>query len=194
MNRQLFLLVSAFAWITWPANLGAQEDAVVREGDRVRVSAAEYGERLLVGEVMTHSLDTLTMNRWRPTISRWEVLDIPVDSITSLEVSRGARSNAGKGALIGGLIGGAFGLAAGIAAASYDCDSDAWDWDGCWYWGEGEIVPLSTMTFGLLGAGVGALIGTTSRSEIWQPIPSGRLRVGISRTSGDVAVAFSLSH
>jgi len=192
MNKAFFLLALLSAWTTWPASLAAQEAGVIREGDRIRVTVAEYGGTLLVGEVMTRSPEALTVNRWQPTVRKWEVVDLPVDSISSLEVNRGTRSNAGKGALLGGVIGGSFGLAAGIAAASYDCNADPWDWDGCSYWGEAGIIPISTVTFGLLGAGVGALIGTLSRSDQWEPIHLDRLHVRIFPTSGGVALAFSV--
>jgi hypothetical protein len=192
MNRPLFISVLVSAWVTLPAHAAAQAGAVVGEGERVRISATDSGDRQCVGEVVAHSSDTLTVTCWQPMAREWEVLDFPVSSINSLEVNRGSRSNAGKGALLGGLIGGGFGLAAGIAAASYDCTADPWNWSGCSYWGGAEIIPLSTITFGLIGAGVGALIGTLSRTDDWEPIPPDRLGVRVLPTSDGVALAFSL--
>jgi hypothetical protein len=193
MSRSFLSSVLVFAWITLPAaDVVAQDRAVIGEGERIRISATESGEQLFVGEVVALSSETLTVNYWEPIDRNWEVLDFPVSSINSLEVNRGTRSHAGKGALLGGLIGGGFGLAAGIAAASYDCSADPWDWDGCWYWGEAGIIPVSTITFGLLGAGVGALIGMLSRSDQWEPIPPDRLRVRVSPTSDGIALAFSV--
>jgi hypothetical protein len=192
MNRLLILSVLAYAGSAVPANLAAQEDTIAGEGARVRISASELGEGVFVGEVVARSSDTLSVNYWEPIFRTWEAKELPISSINSLEVNRGSRSNAGKGAVLGGLIGGGFGLAAGIAAASYDCTADSWYWNGCWYWGGAEVIPLSTATFGLLGAGVGALIGALTRTDQWEPIPLDRLHVRISPTSGGMALAFSV--
>ncbi len=192
MNKLLIISVLAYAGITMPANLAAQEGTIGGESARVRISATELGEGVFEGEIVARSSDTLTVSYWEPVFRKWEVAALPVSSISSLEVDRGSKSNAGKGALLGALIGGGFGLASGIAAASYDCNADPWDWDGCWYWGEAGIIPISTITFGLVGAGVGALIGTLSRADRWEPIHLDQLHVRISPTSGGMLLALSV--
>ena len=62
MNKPLFLLALVSAWTAWPADLAAQEGNALRQGDRVRISAAEYGRTPFVGELVTRSPDTLTVN------------------------------------------------------------------------------------------------------------------------------------
>ena len=186
------LLAIAVAWISVPLEVTAQERPTVTAGDRVRISSPRTGQEPVVGDVVARSSDTLTVSYWEPYDRGWETAELPIRSIHTLEVHRGTRTDAGKGALLGGLIGGGFGLAAGIAAASYDCDSTPWDWDGCWYWGRGELIPISTATFALVGAGVGALIGSASRREIWEPVPTGNLRLALTHSNGGVALALSV--
>ncbi|MDH4130167.1 MAG: hypothetical protein OEV95_00005, partial [Gemmatimonadota bacterium] len=74
-----------------------------------------------------------------------------------MEVSRGRKSNAVRG-LIGGA---AVGLALGVACVA---STDEDDWAGCE--GGGEVAAF-TLTFGALGAGLGAL----SHRELWEEVP-----------------------
>jgi hypothetical protein len=74
--------------------------------------------------------------------------------------------------MIGGLIGAGFGLFLGIAAST---DNSGW-------WEVGvEDVAAATALVGAGGAGVGALVGSLSRRDRWEPVPlaprvAGKLR------------------
>jgi len=161
------------------------------KGDRVRI-ATEDLDALCDGELVARSTEGLTVDCWRSSSDTSELVDFRLASITGMEVYRGTRSHARQGALIGGLIGAGFGLVAGIAASGHDCSTYHWDWSGCWWWGDEEVIPLSTVTFGLLGAGIGALIGTLNRSERWESISLERVRGRVSVGGGGVTLAVSV--
>jgi hypothetical protein len=95
-----------------------------------------------------------------------------------MEVSRGRKSNADRGALIGGGIVGAFGLGVGIA-----CAND--EFLQC----TGGDVALVTFTGAVSGAALGALIGALSHRELREDVKvaphvaggeGGRVRAGLS--------------
>jgi hypothetical protein len=86
-------------------------------------------------------------------------IDVPIDRITSLEISRGkSRSGgAGRGVFIGTPIGAVLGL---IAASSDASDRTYWDYQSGRMdtLSRGELVLYSAATGALIGAAVGALI------------------------------------
>ena len=89
---------------------------------------------------------------------------VPIDSIVGLDVSRGRKGQAGKGALIGL----ATGVAAGIVASSIVCSGGDCRQSG------GDYTGLSRVVFavggGLFGAGAGALIGGRLKTDRWEPV------------------------
>jgi hypothetical protein len=100
---------------------------------------------------------------------------IPFSSVRKLEVSRGLKSNAGKGAGIGLLVGAGVGAVLGtvVAAARWDradCARGRCRW------------PL--VGIGALGVGaVGTLIGLTAAgsSDRWEEVPLERLRLRVTQ-------------
>ncbi len=64
--------------------------------------------------------------------------------------------------MIGGLIGAGFGLFLGIAASTDD--------SGWWEVGVDDIAAAAGI-LGAGGAGVGALIGSLSKRDRWEPVP-----------------------
>ena len=164
-----------------PNGITAQERSPVVEGARVRVSATEFGGKWCTGTLVEWSTDTLTVNCWRTVERSWEEAQFPLSSISSLEVSRGRKSNVGKGALIGGLLGAGAGLASGIIVANVFEEEEA------------SIILLSMVSYGFVGAGVGALIGLASKSDRWEEVPLDRLKVSIVGTKGTVVLAFSVT-
>jgi hypothetical protein len=90
---------------------------------------------------------------------------VPTLQIGALEVSSGRRSNAGRGAMMGGIVGTALGLGLGISASSQKCPSLCYVPDGA------QEVVAATALFGAVGAGIGALIGVTSRRDRWVEVP-----------------------
>jgi len=169
-----------------PNGITAQERSPVVEGARVRVSATEFGGKWCTGTLVEWSTDTLTVNCWRTVERSWEEAEFPLSSITSVEVSRGRKSNVGKGALIGGLIGAGAGLAIGLSTANVVEEATTID-------EEASITIWSAVALGLVGAGVGVLIGSASTGDRWEKVPLDRLKVSIVPTQGAVVLAFSMT-
>jgi hypothetical protein len=171
-------LVAALV-LTASVDLFAQQEPPVAPGDRVRVTAPNEVSGRFVGTVMKIGADTCVLE----VEGRAEALALPLASVTSLEVSRGRKSNILKGAGIGLLIGGAVGIVAGVAACSGD---------GCEYAG------ATVGSLGAIGAGVGLLIGTSagasSSGELWEPVPLDQLRVTIApHPRGGLAIRVSVA-
>jgi hypothetical protein len=64
--------------------------------------------------------------------------------------------------MIGGLVGAGFGLFLGIAASTDD--------SGWWEVGPEEVAAVTAIV-GASGAGVGAIIGSLSKRDRWEPVP-----------------------
>jgi hypothetical protein len=123
-------------------------------GTRVRVTVRDDGtERRLVGPLRTFDGDALTLSPDGGT----GPVSLSRSTITRIEVSRGGRSRAGKGALVGAVLG----LAAiAIAESTRGEDYEAPD-------NYGLIVGGAIAGGAVLGAGVGAMV----RSERWEAQP-----------------------
>jgi hypothetical protein len=106
---------------------------------------------------------------------------VALSRVSTVEISHGTKSNAGKGALIGGLSGAALGGAAMAGACSAEILGEE---ASC----GGSEVAGGVVLFGLGGAAAGALIGALARSEGWQQIPLSGLRVQPSPVTGDGVV------
>jgi hypothetical protein len=142
--------------------------AQVEAGSRVRVTTMPASPGRRIGTLVSLDQDTLRWSRWDTT----SVIRVPIASVTRLERSTGRRSNTGRGAMIGGLIGAGFGLFLGIAAST---DNSGW-----WEVGAGEVAAVTAIV-GAGGAGVGALVGSLSKRDRWEPVPltpgvAGKLR------------------
>lgn len=130
----------------------AQVDTVVR----VRITTNVPKQKPWVGNLISAGSDSV---RLRP--QEGGVVSVPSASVVRVEQSRGRRSNSGKGAVIGAIIGGGTGLILGIAASSEE---------GSFYEvGAGEVVG-GMAVLAAVGAGLGALIGSGSHRERWEPI------------------------
>ena len=106
-----------------------------------------------------------------------------LSSLSRLEISKGLRSNTGKGALIGGGIGLVVGGAMSINAGA-NVDKN--------------VTTAEYLAFtGLVavgGAGIGALVGALIKSERWEELPLDRLRLGIApRSDGGFQLTAVLS-
>lgn len=149
---------------------GTVEAQTVTPGERVRATTGEANYRI-TGTLEEWRRDTLYVisdGGSEGTVAR----PLALGSLSRLEVSEGHRSNAGKGALIGGgiglALGGAFSL---IAAPRVDTEVPTSDY------------LLLTGIAAAGGAGIGALIGSFSKSERWREYPLDRLRVGLLPSS-----------
>ncbi len=130
-------------------------------GDKVRVTTDK--ERV-VGYLTASERDQLTLD------SR---LVLPLASVTRLEVSRGQKSMAGRGALIGAGAGAVAGVVTGLAVcAASSCGFEA-DLTG--------VVALVLGAGGaLVGAGIGALIGSGTKVDRWETVQLDRIRVSLT--------------
>jgi hypothetical protein len=141
--------------------------AQVEAGSRVRVTTAPASPGRRIGTLVSLDRDTLRWSRWDTT----SVITVPVASLARLERSTGRRSNTGRGAMIGGIIAGGFGLLLGIGASTDD--------SGWWEVGVDDIAVV-TAIFGAGGAGVGALVGSLSTRDRWEPVPLTRTITGLT--------------
>lgn len=124
-------------------------------GERARVSHVAESARPYVGILRGLEDDTVTLET-----EPGRLLPIPLSPAARLEISRGTRSNAGRGAVLGALIGGAGLALVGIVGCAGD-DLGALD----------PSPELCAAGGAVLGGGVGALIGlaigSASHSERW---------------------------
>jgi hypothetical protein len=94
-----------------------------------------------------------------------------LDSVSSLEVSRGKSSQFGKGLLIGLVVGGGGGAMVGAIAGA----SGSFCIDTCLDAGSGAAAGAF---FGILpGLVVGAVAGALTETDRWEAVPLDRLRV-----------------
>jgi hypothetical protein len=122
-------------------------------GHRVRVHLFQPRNKV-VGYVVRLTADTLVINSGEN--ARHET-SLSTANIRRLELSRGLRSRKGRGALVGLLLG----AAAGSAVLAYFCSDSC---IGAW--------PLLGLIPGgvLVGAGIGAGVGSLTRTERWQAV------------------------
>ncbi|MFO7586508.1 MAG: hypothetical protein R6X22_00395 [Gemmatimonadota bacterium] len=191
-------LVLAWVILLAPARAAAQESPdgdsrpTVARGDRVRIEAPSLGAGRREALVLAIRSDTLLLSGAFGADRGYGTALVPLGSIRTLDVARGTRSNAWKGAKIGAGVGAAFGLVVGIAAVaesqSDDCAPDQWlcpDFDL-----GPEIIPVGMVGFGLMGGLIGAGIGALGRSDAWEPMDPVLLRV--EPRDGGAAIVASL--
>ena len=123
--------------------------SVLAVGTRVRLrSSAIQGQMRGVVASLDDKALTLTGDGDRPVV-------IPLDSITALDASRGRRRNALQGLAIGAVSGALLGLTFKVDSQNcYDSDN---------FCSRGEAVGAGSFFFGVLGAGIGALV----KSDRW---------------------------
>lgn len=138
--------------LTAVAPVALAQSNELQPGARVRVTAPGIVANRYVGTVLSHRGDTLQLGGQNAA----PVL-VPLDRVTSLELSRGKSrlSGAGRGVVWGVPIGLALGLA--TANSLEDCTDF-----GCRDVSSGErsaYVVASALGGGIWGAGIGALVG-----------------------------------
>jgi hypothetical protein len=124
-----------------------------------------------VGTVAALETDTLTVK----VEERAVALYVPLADITKLEVRRGQKSNAGKGALIGLGVGVVVGGVLGFNLCEMDETKS-----GCEIHEHIFGSLMSGAFFGLLGGGIGALIGAASKTDRWETVPLNNIRVSLT--------------
>jgi hypothetical protein len=123
-------------------------------GARVRITAPGVVAGRYVGTVLAREPGTLRVGS-----ENTPPIDVPIDRITSLEISRGNSrwAGAGRGAAMGVPIGAVLGLVAGSAGTTertyFDYNQGRLD-----TLGRGELVLYSAVSGALFGAAIGALV------------------------------------
>jgi len=140
------------------SELIAQQPQGPDPGSRVRIWAPGVSRRVLVGVLLDRSDSGMAMAA-EPGAER---LTVPWGAIRELEVSRGTRTRAARGALIGAGIGAAL---ATLALVAFCEDPDT----AC----EFDEAVIFYAVFTLPPAGAGALLGSLSRYEKWERFPLG---------------------
>ena len=157
MSRMAFssILAACSLLAVAPASQAQINALEVPPGSRVRVKTAAVPDVWQTGTLTAWRQDSLDLGidgGWNRTI--------PLPDLVALEISRGSKSNAGKGALIGGIAGAAIGVASSIAIAIADPPEGA---------GVGEYAVYSLVVTAA-GAGIGGIVGSLARSERWEDV------------------------
>lgn len=135
-------------------------------GERARVQSPTYSKPY-TGILRGLDSDTATIETEAGSWVPGSLVPIPLSPTARLEIQRGTKSNAGRGAGLGALIGGA-GLAVAGAAS---CDGGGW-FDP----GPGACALGGAIVGAGAGALVGLIIGSTSESERWVEVDMARPR------------------
>ncbi len=153
-------LILAFL-VSFNSPIPAQEP--VRTGDRIRVTA--QGIKRTTGTLRAVDQRLVMLGG-----SGSPAIQIPRDSITKLEVSRGKRSNITAGILVGTgaglLLGAAFAVLAVDAGGSSEISNQ-------------EAAAIFAALGGSAGLLIGTIVGASTKTERWQEIPLDRLRVTV---------------
>jgi hypothetical protein len=164
LSRQLPTAARAVGFLglalLMPEPVPAQTSDLPPAGARVRVKQSEYGAGWLEGKLIELSADSAAIALTRTA----DTVRFATGRLVPVEVSQGLRARSGKGALLGLGIGAGTGLILGIAASAEDCTGFC-----PVEVGPAEIFGVSVLLGGV-GAGIGALIGSRSRSERWRPV------------------------
>jgi len=149
---------AALLFATGPS-LAAQTTIASSVGHRVRLktdSASEW----LQGTLVAADGDSLHLR----TDVNYQLVAIARGAVSQLEVAHGTHGNAGTGALIGLGIGA---VAGGVWGASQPgCAAQTWCFDP----GPAADAAGGALLVGAAGALVGAIIGSASPSDQWEPV------------------------
>ncbi len=174
--RHATMLVVILAFVPL-ASETAQVQQPIERGARVRVtillpcpdiytSCADWRSRHN-GTFVAWKADTLVVQ------SNGDTLTVPVTLLTRLDVSRGRKTNTGKGAEIGFLLGGVVGAVIGYASYE-ECEGVCFG-----DFGSGFAAFVGGLVGGLGGGAVGALIGSSTKTDRWREVPLDRVRVSL---------------
>jgi len=156
---------------TGSSSVLAAQEMPPEEGARVRIKAPPSHPDWIEGTLLELPDGSLALT---PEDSGNDSpLLLSRDQITGLEVYRGRKSAAGKGALIGLGTGAVVGIAVGFIGCegwTEDCsfDADAY-----------EVALIMGAVFGAVGAGIGSLIGLAAGTDDWEPVPVESLRLSV---------------
>ncbi len=155
----------------------AQDSRAIKVGVRVRITAPDVDIDKYDGTVAAVRGDTLTVG----------TVQVPLASVTRLDVHQGRKGNVGKGAMIGTLVGVPTGLALGVFYQQA-CSNTSDIGQTCL-----GLVPIGAVAVGLAGALVGGTIGALIKTDRWEEVPLDRLRVSFApQRDGRFALGLSV--
>ncbi len=148
----------------------ASEPAGLPPGSRLRVGSSTGA---LVGTLVSWEADALVLDA-----GQGEPRRIPLAAVSKVELSRGKRSNAGRGAVIGAAVGAVPGLLVG--------------------WGDSpEHENQRPVVVGAIGAaagaGIGAAIGWAAKTEKWEAVETARFRAGLVPLRGGAELSLTVT-
>ena len=156
------ILLAAMLTSAASSKIAAQETVRLEPGQRVRVTAPTISSTQIVGAFGHIEADTLVVETDGRT---WH---LPRASLTRVDVNRGQKANAGKGALFGFLIGAGVGA---VALGSSDLCTETLEVAG------GRCALIGAGGGGVAGLLLGAIAGALIKTDRWQKVPLDRLRV-----------------
>ena len=177
--RNIIIAITVFTLVS-PARAVAQDALWLTPDAKVRITAPAVGMSQQVGRVQEMRGDTLVLqvDAMRGGHLRADTLHVTMPTITKLDVRTGSRGHWLEGAGIGFLFGVVIGAASG--------DDPPNQWFAC---SAGEKALMGGFGFGLIGAGIGALV----KSDKWAEVPLDQLRPRlIAGYGGQVGVGVSL--
>lgn len=130
-------------------------------GTPLRVAAAGW-DKPVVGALAGEREGRLWLRAGRDG----ELLSVPWDDVTRVEQQRGKRRHT----LAGGARGAGLGVLAALVLQTAGCSS--FECDGV------TVVELSAVG-AVFGGAVGLVVGTLVRTDVWEPLNTPRLRVGL---------------
>lgn len=183
--------VLAIAFITCASGARAQENQPLVPGSRLRATVAfadstthQADLRVIHGDLVSWENERLRLRE----NTRGDTLEVALVRVKRLEVSRGLRGHSAEGVAIGLVAGVAIGVPLGLAAFKGQEDNLlSFGSSGQWALAYGA-------GFGVLGALVGALVGSAHKSEEWQLVPAEQIRVrlGVRSQAGGALLAVGL--
>ncbi|HXV12568.1 MAG TPA: hypothetical protein VEC56_00045 [Candidatus Krumholzibacteria bacterium] len=172
-----FILLGLSALVT-AAEVGAQESASIVPGERIRLRSSAASSWIVGNYLGTEG------DRVRVQTEAAAPHLASTSSISELEVSRGSKSHAGRGAIIGMTVGAVGGIVAIVMDDQDNADGSSNSFNGM----DALAVPL----FAALGAGVGALVGGMMRAEQWVPMSKTSLSIGPASRTMPIGVALTI--
>jgi hypothetical protein len=150
--------ISAVLLLTGAHLVAAQTAPNLAAGSRVRVHVTGPKARVLAGRLISATPDSVRL------LARQDTIALAIADVASLDVTKGRRTQTGKGALLGAGIGAGLGLVLGLAASAEGCSGF------CTETGPEEI-GAAMLLLGGVGGGIGALVGAASHTDRWVPAP-----------------------
>lgn len=173
----LFVMVPAFPLAAQAMSTDASPRVWVRQA--LPLGSLDGGVK---GTVERISGDTLIMRRDGSAT----LLTVVPDDRTRFQLIEGTRRATGKGARLGLLVGGVAGLLLGMTDGG-GCSAGGTCVDG------GTTTIFGALLFGGLGAGVGAIVGAYSMTDVWsEPMSATAARRAFTRVPGATAARLTI--